>query len=95
MRRERASKERLTPITRAFATLDPETMHDHYLVVGTVDRADGKRIQQNKLSVQDTIEALHDFKEVVIFKPVGGWGYYLYLVVFSCYNVDNFYIQTL
>lgn len=61
-------------ITRVFPTLDLKTVSSQYLVIGTVDRADWRRINQNKLSVQATIEALHDFKEVVIFKPVGGWG---------------------
>jgi len=39
-----------------------------------MDRADWKRIDQNKLPIQDSIEALHDFKEVVTFEPmvVGG-----------------------
>ena len=62
-------------ITKAFSSLDPKTVSSQYLVIGTVDRADWKRIDQNKLSVQATIEALHDFKEVVIFKPMGGWEY--------------------
>ncbi len=39
----------------------------------TLDRADWKRIDQNKLPVQDTIEALHDFRDVVTFKPMWGW----------------------
>lgn len=61
-------------ITRAFPVLDPETVSKQYLVIGTLDRTDWKRIEQKKLSVEVTIEALHDFKEAVIFKPVGGWG---------------------
>ncbi len=61
-------------ITVAFPALDPATVSDHYLVIGTVERADWKCISQNNLPVQETIEALHDFREVVIFKPVGGWG---------------------
>lgn len=61
-------------ITRGFPNLDPETVSKQYLVVGTLDRTDWKRIEQQKLSVEVTIQALHDFKEVVIFKPVGGWG---------------------
>ena len=61
-------------ITRAFTDLNPEIVGNQYLVIGTLDRADGKRIDQLKLSIDATIEALHDFKEVVIFKPMGGWG---------------------
>jgi len=42
-------------------------------VIGTLDRADWKRIDQQKLPIQDSIEALHDFQEEVMFKPMGGW----------------------
>ena len=59
---------------RAFPALDPQTVSHQYLVIGTVDRADWKRIDQQRFPVQATIEALHDFKEVVIFKPMGGWS---------------------
>jgi hypothetical protein len=61
-------------ITRAFTVLNPEIVGNRYLVIGTVGQADRKRIDEKKLPVQDTIEALHDFEEVVIFKPIGGWG---------------------
>jgi hypothetical protein len=60
-------------ITKAFTVLNPEIVGNKYLVIGTLDRADWKRIDQNKLPVQDTIEALHDFKDVVTFKPMWGW----------------------
>jgi hypothetical protein len=60
-------------ITKIFPELDPETVSNQYLVIGTVDRPDWKRIEQNKLDVQVTIEALHDFREVVTFTPTGGW----------------------
>ena len=33
----------------------------------------GKKDEKNKLPIQDTIEALHDFKDVVTFKPMWGW----------------------
>lgn len=61
-------------ITTVFPRLDPETVSKQYLVIGTIDRADWKHIDQNTLPIQASIEALHDFKEVVIFKPTGGWG---------------------
>ena len=60
-------------ITRVFTVLNPEIVGHKYLVIGTLDRADWKRIDQKKLPIQETIAALHDFKEVVIFKPMGGW----------------------
>ncbi len=61
-------------ILTAVPTLDEETVRGHYLVVGTLDRADWKRIIQNDSPVEATIEALHDFKDAVVFTPVGGWG---------------------
>jgi hypothetical protein len=54
-------------IARIFTDLNPEIVGNKYLVVGTLDRADWKRIDQEKLPIQDTIEALHDFKDVVMF----------------------------
>jgi hypothetical protein len=60
-------------ITRVFTVLNPEIVGNTYLVIGTLDRADWKRIDQDKLPIQDSIEALHDFKEAVMFKPMGGW----------------------
>ena len=60
---------------RIFTARTPEIVGNDYLVIGTVDRADWKHIEQDQLPVQDTLEALHDFKEVVTFKPAGGWGW--------------------
>ena len=60
-------------ITRVFSVLNPGIVGNKYLVIGALDRADGKRIDREKLPIQDSIEALHDFKEVVVFKPMGGW----------------------
>jgi len=60
-------------IARAFTVLNPEIVGNKYLVIGTLDRADWKRIDQKKLPIQEMIAALHDFKEVVIFKSMGGW----------------------
>jgi len=60
-------------LARVFTTLKPEIVGNEYLVIGTLDRADWKRIDQNQLPVRDTIEALHDFKDVVTFEPMGGW----------------------
>jgi hypothetical protein len=60
-------------IARAFSVLNPEIVGNNFLVIGTLDRADWKRIDQNKLPIQDTIEALHDFRDVVNFKPMWGW----------------------
>ena len=60
-------------IMRVFSVLNPGIVGNKYLVIEALDRADWKRIDREKLPIQDTIEALHDFKEVVVFKPMGGW----------------------
>jgi hypothetical protein len=61
-------------LTRIFTTLNPEIVGSKYLVIGTVERATWKRTMQNQLlPIQDTFEGLHDFREVVTFKPAGGW----------------------
>ena len=60
-------------ISRVFSVLNPEIVGNNFLVIGSLDRADWKRIDQNKLPIQDTIEALHDFEDVVNFKPMWGW----------------------
>jgi hypothetical protein len=60
-------------ITRLFTVLNPDLVGNKYLVIGTLDRADWKRRDREKLPIRDSIEALHDFKEEVIFKLMGGW----------------------
>ncbi len=57
-----------------FIEKDPEIVGNNYLVVGTEDKADWKRGMQQEFTSQEALEVLHDFKEVVIFKPIGGWG---------------------
>lgn len=53
----------------------PEFVGRDYLVVGTQDKAAWKHgVQQQPRTLDEMLEDLHDFKEVVIFKPVGGWG---------------------
>ena len=61
-------------LSRIFTTLELELVGNDYLVIGTVERATWKRTMQNQLSITVTLEGLHDFKEVVSFKLVGGWG---------------------
>jgi hypothetical protein len=57
-----------------FAEQKPEVIGNDYLVIGTEDRAAWKRGMQQPLTMQEALEALHDFKEVVTFKITGGWG---------------------
>ena len=60
-------------LSRLFTTLNPEMVGNDYLVIGTVERVTWKRSMQSQLPTQVTIDALHDFKEVVSFKPAWGW----------------------
>ena len=60
-------------LVRAFTKLNPEIVGTNYLVNGTVELPTWKRTMQSQLPTQVTLDALHDFKEVVSFKPAGGW----------------------
>ena len=51
-----------------------EVVGNDYLVVGTVDRADWRRGMEGDMTPQDMIKVLHDFKDVVQFKFVGGFS---------------------
>jgi hypothetical protein len=57
-----------------FTEQKPEVIGNDYLVIGTEDRTAWKRGMQQPLTLQEALEALHDFKEVVTFKITGGWG---------------------
>ncbi len=46
----------------------PEVVGNDYLVIGTLDRPAWKRGTQQQLSLQEMLDELHDFKEVVTFK---------------------------
>ena len=61
-------------LTAIFEEANPQMIGNDYLVMGTVDRADWKEGVQNKDSIQKTFDRMHDFKEAVTFKLVGGWG---------------------
>jgi hypothetical protein len=47
-----------------------EIIGNNYLVMGTLDPPEWKQGLRNQLSPQKMIEHLHDFKEVLTFKPV-------------------------
>jgi hypothetical protein len=55
-----------------FTEQEPEIVGNNYLIVGTIERAIWKRGTQQPLTLQEMLDALHDFKEVVTFKLVGG-----------------------
>src|SRR5205085_1913807 len=57
-----------------FSEYKPEVVGNDYLVLGTVDKSAWKRGTQQQLSFQEGIDELHDFREVVTFKPTGGWS---------------------
>jgi hypothetical protein len=61
-------------LARAFTKLNPEIVGSDYLVIGTVEKDTWKRTMQSQLPLEVTLDAFHDFKEVVSFKPTNGWG---------------------
>lgn len=56
-----------------FMAHKPEMVGNDYLVVGTLDRPTWKRGTQQRLTLPETLDALHDFRDVVTFKLTGGW----------------------
>lgn len=57
-----------------FQQRDPDLIGNDYLTLGTFDRAVWKRGLTETLGIEDMIENLHDFKEVVTFEPAHyGW----------------------
>jgi len=55
-----------------FAEGEPEIVSNDDLIVGTMERTIWKRGTQQLLTLQEILDALHDFKEVVTFKVIGG-----------------------
>jgi hypothetical protein len=56
-----------------FTERKPEVVGNDYLVLGTQDKPAWKRGTQQQMTLQEMLEALHDFKEVITFKLTGGW----------------------
>jgi hypothetical protein len=54
-----------------FSTITPEIIGNTYEVLGTIDRSEWKGGMQDQLSVEELLEHLHDFNEVVTYKRVG------------------------
>ncbi len=61
-------------LAEIFTEQMPEVVGNDYLVLGTQDRAVWKRGAQQQLTLQEALETLHDFKEVVTFKLEWGWS---------------------
>lgn len=61
-------------LTDAFDTHQSKKIgRNDYLIVGTLEKAAWRRGMQQLLTLQETLDALHDFKAVVTFKVTGGW----------------------
>ncbi len=54
-----------------FSTISLEIIGNTYEVLGTIDRSEWKGGMQDQLFVEELIEHLHDFNEVVTYKRVG------------------------
>ncbi len=52
---------------------EKEIGSDEYLVLGTVEKKVWKRGDQQTIMLQEALDAMHDFKEVITFKVTGGW----------------------
>jgi hypothetical protein len=55
-----------------FARHDPAMIGNDYLVIGTQDRADWRRGTTTPLTIQEMLDSLHDFEEVLRFEPAYG-----------------------
>jgi hypothetical protein len=60
-------------LAHLFASHGPEVIGNDYLVIGTFDRPTWKQGRQTTLTIQEMVDELHDFREVLRFEPVGGW----------------------
>lgn len=60
-------------LASSLSTYQPEVVGNDYLIIGTLEKAAWKRGTRQPLTLQETLDALHDFKEVVTFKVTGGW----------------------
>jgi hypothetical protein len=56
-----------------FMEQQPEVVGNDYLVIGTTDKSVWKEGMHQQMTMEEMLEELHDFKEVVTFKVTGGW----------------------
>jgi ribosomal protein S27AE len=61
-----------TVLAQFFEQQDAMLIGNDYLVIGTLDRRDWKRGVSDKITMEELIGLLHDFKDVVQFKFTGG-----------------------
>lgn len=60
-------------LTALFEQYAPQAIGNDYLVLGTVDHDFWKQGTKTPHTVQSLVENLHDFKQVLTFKPAYGW----------------------
>ena len=60
-------------LTAMFAERASEVVGNDFLVVGTLDRPDWQRGRKIPLTNREMLASLHDFGEVVEFKPSPRW----------------------
>lgn len=69
-----AHKDEIEAFLAAFFDQSkPEVLGNDYLVLGTLDRSDWKKGVDSPRTIQDMLEDLHDFKEVLKLELTGGW----------------------
>jgi hypothetical protein len=61
-------------LTYIFQQRPPGALDSDYLVIGTCNRPDWQRGRLVAMRTQEMIDVLHDFKDVVQFQPLHGWG---------------------
>lgn len=57
-------------LVRLFTGLNPEVVGNDYLVLGTIDRSTWRQSIRTPLTIQEMLDALHDFREVLRFEPL-------------------------
>ncbi len=60
-------------LTSLFEQHAPEVVGNNYLILGTVDHDFWKQGTKTPHTVQRLVDNLHDFKQVLTFKPASGW----------------------
>ena len=60
-------------LSQVLSQLAPHAVGNSYLIMGTVERKDWRRGLTTPLTNKEMIEALHDFKDHLNFKPAPIW----------------------
>lgn len=62
-------------LAQMLPRIAPHQAGEDYLIVGTVERKDWRRGLTSPLAVAEMLEALHDFKDHLLFEPAPRWEY--------------------